>query len=307
MAETTRRRAIIDCDPGHDDAIALILAHRHAEVLGVTTVSGNAPLPATTANALLVLALLDADTPVHAGAAKPLVGAPVHAAGVHGESGLAGVDRPPHARKPASDDAVGFLLDAAAPDVWIIAVGPLTNLALAIDRDPQWPRRIAGISIMGGSDGVGNATAVAEFNIFADPEAAARVFACGADITMCGLNLTHQLFTTDAIVGALRRRPAPTAQLAAQAFTHLHDRMEAWRGIREAALHDPCAVLAVTHPHLITARPRHVAVETAGELTRGMTVVDQRQSLHLRAATARVAYRIDADAAMALVLDALGA
>ena len=352
MANATRPRVIIDCDPGHDDAIALILAHRHAEVLGVTTVSGNAPLPATTANALLVLALLNVDTPLHVGAAKPLVGAPVHATGVHGENGLAGVDRPPHERTPTSDDAVGFLLDAAAPDVWIIAIGPLTNLALAIDRDPQWPQRIAGISIMGGSAGVGNATAVAEFNIFADPEAAARVFACGADITMCGLNLTHQLRTTDAIVETLWQSPQPgsakgpplarkspqpgsarglplagkspqpgsarglplagkspvsTAQFAAQAFTHLHDLMGAWTGIREAALHDPCAVLAVTHPHLITAQPRPVAVETSGELTRGMTVVDERRKRPPTAAKTRVGYGIDADAAMALVLDALGA
>ena len=304
MVEAARRRVIIDCDPGHDDAIALILAHRHAEVLGVTTVSGNAPLPATTANALMVIALLEVDTPVHAGASKPLVGAPIHATAVHGESGLAGVDRTAHERAPASDDAVGFLLDAAGADVWVIAVGPLTNLALAIDRDPSWARRIAGISIMGGGVGVGNATPVAEFNIFADPEAAARVFACGADITMCGLNLTHQLYTTDPIVNALRRNRAPTARLAAQAFTHLHDRMERWTGAREAALHDPCAVLAVTHPHLVTARPRHVAVETRGELTRGMTVVDARRS-RKHPATAQVGYQIDAEAAMALVLDAL--
>ena len=307
MANAIRPRVIIDCDPGHDDAIALILAHRHAEVLGVTTVSGNAPLPATTANALLVLALLNVDTPLHVGAAKPLVGAPVHATGVHGENGLAGVDRAPHKRTPTSDDAVGFLLDAAAPDVWIIAVGPLTNLALAIDRDPQWPQRIAGISIMGGSAGVGNATAVAAFNIFADPEAAARVFGCGADITMCGLNLTPHLRTTDAIVDTLRQTPEPTARFAAQAFAHLHDLMGAWTGIREAALHDPCAVLAVTHPHLITAQPRPVAVETSGELTRGMTVVDERRKRQPTAAKTRVGYGIDADAAMALVLDALGA
>ena len=305
MGEAASRRVIVDCDPGHDDAIALILAHRHAEVLGVTTVSGNAPLPATTANALMVMALLEADTPVHVGASKPLVGAPIHATGVHGESGLDGVDRNAHERVPASDDAVGFLLDAAAADVWIIAVGPLTNLALAIDRDPGWARRIAGISIMGGGVDVGNATPVAEFNIFADPEAAARVFACGADIIMCGLNLTHQLRTTDPIVNTLRRNGAPTARLAAQAFTHLHDRMGAWTGTREAALHDPCAVLAVTHPHLVASQPRHVAVETRGELTRGMTVVDERRSRKPRPATTRVGYQIDAEAAMALVLDAL--
>ena len=305
MGEAASRRVIVDCDPGHDDAIALILAHRHAEVLGVTTVSGNAPLPATTANALMVMALLEVDTPVHVGASKPLVGAPIHATGVHGESGLDGVDRNAHERTPASDDAVGFLLDAAAADVWIIAVGPLTNLALAIDRDPGWARRIAGISIMGGGVDVGNATPVAEFNIFADPEAAARVFACGADIIMCGLNLTHQLRTTDPIVNTLRRNGAPTARLAAQAFTHLHDRMGAWTGTREAALHDPCAVLAVTHPHLVASQPRHVAVETRGELTRGMTVVDERRSRKPRPATTRVGYQIDAEASMALVLDAL--
>lgn len=306
MAQQTRR-VIVDCDPGHDDAVALVLAHRHAEVLGITTASGNAPLAATTANALLVTALLGVDTPVHAGAAKPLVGAPIHATAVHGEKGLAGVDRPPHDRAPASRDAVRFLLEAAAPDVWLIAVGPLTNLALAIRRDPAWPRRLGGISIMGGSAGVGNATAAAEFNIFADPEAAAEVFASGAAITMCGLNLTHQLRTTDAIVARLRSVPAPPARMAAQAFAHLHGRMEAFIGSREAALHDPCAVLAVTHPHLITTAPRHVVVETQGEHTRGMTVVDDRGSRRRGAANVDVAYQIDAAAAMAIVLEALGA
>ena len=307
MAPATKKRVIIDCDPGHDDAIALVLAHRHAEVLGVTTVSGNAPLAATTANALMVMALLEVDTPVHAGAAKPLVGAPIHAAAVHGESGLEGVERPAHSRVVASDDAVSFLLEAGGPDVWIIAVGPLTNLAHATRRDPTWPRRVAGISIMGGSVGAGNATPAAEFNIFADPEAAAVVFASGGEITMCGLNLTHQLRTGDAIVERLREVPAPTARMAAQAFAHLHDRMETFTGRREAALHDPCAVFAVTHPHLLTTAARHVAVETAGELTRGMTVVDERISRRRGAPTANVATRIDADAAMALVLDALGA
>ena len=180
------KRLIIDCDPGHDDAIALILAHHVADVAGITTVSGNAPLAATTENALLVTALLDVETPVHAGAAGPLVGAPIHAAMVHGESGLGTVDRIPHTRTVASDDAVGYLLEAAAEDVWIVAIGPLTNLALALERDPSWANRVAGIAIMGGSAGIGNATPVAEFNIYADPEAAARVFESGAEVVMCG-------------------------------------------------------------------------------------------------------------------------
>jgi inosine-uridine nucleoside N-ribohydrolase len=298
---------IIDCDPGHDDAIALMLAHRHAEVLGITTVSGNAPLAATTGNALQVKALLGMDAPVHAGAARPLVGEPVHAMAVHGESGLDGVERIEHSLSAASDDAVGFLLDAAARDVWIVAIGPLTNVALAIERDPAWPQRIAGLSIMGGSTSFGNATPAAEFNIYADPEAAARVFASGAKIVMCGLNLTHQLRTDDAVAAQLRASSAAQARFAAQIFDQMHKRMATLVGRRSAALHDPCAVLAVTHPWLLDIRERHVDVECAGELTRGMTVVDQRTMRRRNAANAKVAYRIDAAAAMAVVVEALGA
>ena len=302
---TAMTRVIIDCDPGHDDAVALMLAHRHAQVLGISTVSGNAPLAATTANALMVTALLDVDTPVHAGAARPLAGEPRHAQVVHGQSGLDGVERVEHRRTVAGDDAVEFLLDAPDPDVWIIALGPLTNLALAIDRDPSWVQRIAGISIMGGSATVGNTTRVAEFNIFADPEAAARVFQAGAELTMCGLNLTHQLRTTDAIVSRLRKAANPRAKFAAGLFDYLHTRMEDLIGTREAALHDPCAVLAVTHPQLIETEPRAVDIELEGTLTRGMTVVDQRSTRRQDPANARVAYRIDAGRAMDLVLECM--
>ena len=296
---------IIDCDPGHDDAVALLLAHRHAEVLGITTVSGNAPLSATTANALMVTALLDVGTPVHAGAAGPLLGEPRHAQIVHGASGLGGVEPVEHQRKVASDNAVEFLLDTPGQDVWIVALGPLTNLALAIERDPSWVHRIAGISIMGGSATVGNTTRVAEFNIFADPEAAARVFRAGANLTMCGLNLTHQLRTSDATVSHLRGIGTRRAAFAAQLFDYLHDRMADLVGAREAALHDPCAVLTVTHPDLIETEPRAVDIELDGTLTRGMTVIDQRSSRRRDPANARVAYRIDADRAMDLVLECM--
>ena len=303
------KRMIIDCDPGHDDAIALILAHRVADVVGITTVSGNAPLSATTENALMLTALLEVDTPVHAGAAGPLVGEPVHAAMVHGESGLGTVDRIPHSQRVASDDAVGYLLDAAAEDIWIVAIGPLTNLALAIERDPTWTERIAGIAIMGGSAGVGNATPVAEFNIYADPEAAARVFESGVEVevVMCGLNLTHQFLTDDGIAERLRAADAPTARFAAQICDDIHGRMESLTGRRAAALHDPCAVLAVTHPELIETAARAVAVEVDGTLTRGMTVVDQRVTRRRNPPNALVGYGIDAEKGMACVLEALGA
>jgi inosine-uridine nucleoside N-ribohydrolase len=300
------KRMIIDCDPGHDDAIALVLAHRHARVAGITTVSGNVPLAATTANALLLTALLGVDTPVHAGAARPLVGEPQHAPHVHGESGLGDVTRMAHDRVAASDDGVGFLLEAVAPDVWVVALGPLTNVALAIERDPGWVKRIAGISLMGGSTDVGNVTRVAEFNVYADAEAADRVFRSGADITMCGLNLTHQVMTTDAVAERLRRAGTAVSGFAAQVFDDLHGRIATLTGFREAALHDPCAVLAVTHPELIEAAPRAVSVELDGTLTRGMTVVDQRRGLRGDPATAKVGYRIDAEQALQVVMESLG-
>ena len=300
-------RMIVDCDPGHDDAIALILAHEYAEVLGVTTVAGNAPLAATTANALMMTALLGVDTPVHSGAAEALAGPAPHAQAVHGSSGLGGVTRLEHDRVVAGTDAVGFLLDAPEPDDWIVALGPLTNLALAIERDPGWVDRVAGISIMGGSATVGNVTRVAEFNIWADPEAAARVFRAGADLTMCGLNLTHQFRSSDAVTDRLRSVDNPLAALATESFDYLHARMAEFIGSRDAALHDPCAVIAVTHPELLETRMRAVDVETEGALTRGMTVVDARVSRRRDPDNVRVAYGIDADRAWDLVFAALGA
>ena len=301
------KRMIIDCDPGLDDAIALILAHWCAEVVGITTVSGNVPLAATTANALMLTELLDVDTPVHGGAARPLAGEPTYAGHVHGESGMGDFEAPAHDRTAASDDAVSYLLDAAQPDLWVVAVGPLTNLALAIERDPAWVKRIAGIAIMGGSTAGGNVTATAEFNVYADPEAAARVFASGAEIRMCGLNLTDQVQTGDALAAELRAAGTPLARFAAQLFDFLHGVMEDLLGVRASALHDPCAVLAVTHPELFEFAPRAVGVEVEGALTRGMTVVDERPGRLGAPPNAQVAYRIDAARAMALVRRSLGA
>lgn len=299
------RRMIIDCDPGHDDAIAIVLAHRHAQVIGITTVSGNVPLSSTTANALLVTAVIGADTPVHAGAARPLTAELHHAPEVHGALGLGDVDRMAHDRVVVSEDGVAFLLEAATRNTWIVALGPLTNLALAIQRDPTWVERIAGISLMGGSADVGNVTPAAEFNIYADPEAADVVFRSGARITMCGLNLTHQVMTTDEVIERVRASSSPVARFATQVFNDLHARLKVITGYREAALHDPCAVLEVTHPGLIESAPRAVSVELVGTHTRGMTVVDQRRSLHKDSPNAQVAYSIDAERAMRLVVESL--
>lgn len=304
---------IIDCDPGHDDAVAILLAHAYADVLGITTVSGNAPLTHTTRNALAVVELLGAGTPVHSGAAAPLVGKPLHASHVHGADGLGGASLRLPSSRIAGDDAAGFLIETtrSRPDVWIVAVGPLTNVALALQRDAHLVERIAGISIMGGSTTVGNATPVAEFNIWADPEAADVVFRSGARIRMCGLNLTHQLRTSDAIIAGLRSLASTRGDFVADLFEFLHDRMAGLVGLRESALHDPCAVLAVTHPHLLGFQSRAVSVELDGAHTRGMTVVDQRAVRRSGGEpdprNVDVAYELDAQRAMALVLEAVAA
>ncbi|MFP6835886.1 MAG: nucleoside hydrolase, partial [Pseudomonadales bacterium] len=269
---------IVDCDPGHDDAVALLLAHAYADVLGVTTVSGNARLEHTTHNALAVLELLGASTPVHSGAARPLVGEPRHATHVHGEDGLGGASLPALRSDVAGVDAAGFLIQTTREysDVWIVAIGPLTNVAQALQRDPSLAERVAGISIMGGSATFGNVTAAAEFNIWADPEAADVIFRSGARVRMCGLNLTDQLRTSDSIIVQLRALGTKRADFVADLFEFLHQRMRGLIGVRESALHDPCAIFAVTHPQLLGFRTQAVAVELQGVHTRGMTVVDQR-------------------------------
>ena len=313
MGHHTTPAIIVDCDPGHDDAIAIMLAAQFSHLVGITTVSGNAPLELTTRNALIVTQLLGIDTPVHQGAAHPLAAPAMHAAMVHGDSGLDGAELPQLVRKPASRDAVGFICDTTRreADLWLVAIGPLTNIALAMEKDPDLVKRIAGISIMGGSTHVGNVSPVAEFNVWADPEAADIVFRSGAKIRMCGLNLTHQLMTDDALVARLRDRPdtiegdACVAQFVASLLDYLHGRMAALRGERRAALHDPCAILSITHPQIFRFEHRHVQVELDGELTRGMTVVDERGSTNTPAPNVEVAYEIDSPLAMELVVTSM--
>ena len=266
---------IIDCDPGHDDAIAIVLAHHDADVLGITTASGNASLDNVTANAHRIVTLLGIDTPVYKGASTPLVEKPKHAPPVHGASGLNGVDLP-QAASSVAGSALEFLLDSAAADTWLVALGPLTNLALAIQRDKHWLQRFAGVSIMGGSSTLGNVTSVAEFNFFCDPEAAAMVLQSGADITLCGLNVTHQFTATDETIAVVNAIDTPLSRFGAQSLGFLLDRLEDITAIREAALHDPCAVLAVTQPDLFTTTDLRVDIELKGTLTRGMSVVDRR-------------------------------
>jgi inosine-uridine nucleoside N-ribohydrolase len=296
-------RLLIDCDPGHDDAIALVLAARHAELVGITTVAGNVPLERTTANALAIMELIGVTVPVHAGAARPLLAPPRTAEAVHGTTGLDGADLPAPTRGPDSADGVGFLIERirAEEGLWLVATGPLTNVALALRLAPDLSGRLAGISLMGGSATHGNRSAAAEFNVWADPEAAAIVFECGARIVMSGLHLTMQLLATSERREALRATGTRTGAVLADLLTFYARAYARYRGFDGPAVHDACAVLALTHGDLFRGCDAHVVVETAGLHTRGMTVVDRRPLVELRAPTARVLDHVDADAAFGVI------
>jgi inosine-uridine nucleoside N-ribohydrolase len=266
-------RILLDCDPGHDDAIALLLAlaSRELELVGVTTVAGNQTLEKTTANAIRVLDFLGRDDiPVAVGADRPLLREPFVAAYVHGETGLDGPDLPPPQREPVTQHAVDFLAQHVAGTT-LVAVGPLTNVAMLLARYPEArPDRIV---IMGGSIGLGNVIPAAEFNIWADPEAAARVFASGLEITMIGLDVTHQALLLDADAEGLRRS-GRTGRMVAELYDFFHRFHADTYGFGGSPIHDAVAVAYVFRPDLVETKHCNVEIECASELNRGRTVVD---------------------------------
>ena len=298
---------ILDCDPGHDDAIAIIVAARHTNVLGITTVAGNAPLSATTRNAIIVRDLLGLDAPVHSGAERPLIRAPKHADYVHGKSGMDGADLPEPSGPPASTDAVEFIIETcrANEGTWLVPTGPMTNVGLALRAAPDLKDRIAGISLMGGGT-FGNRTAAAEFNIWCDPEAADIVFSYGGPLIMSGLDLTHQFQALPHRIEMVRALPGQLAHVLAgllDFFSHTYTSRH--HGIGGAAVHDPLAVMALTHPDLFTVRNAHVEVETDGVRTLGMTIIDQRDLKEVPPGNCEWQTHVDADAAWDVVVEAI--
>ncbi len=276
----TRKKVILDCDPGHDDAFAIMLAARHLELLGITTVGGNSPLANVTRNALTVLEAIGCadDVPVYAGHAQPLVAPLVTAPMFHGKSGLDGPVRPEPTHKVQDRHAVDYIVDTVmgTEGVTLIATGPLTNIAAALNREPRIAERAEEICIMGGSVTFGNWTPAAEFNIYVDPEAAARVFRSGLHVKMTGLNLTRQCGFTEATVERFRSIGTEAATFAAELTEFF---MSSGRRLDDptvACMHDACAVAWEIDPTLIKAMPMHIDVELSGSLTRGMTVCDYR-------------------------------
>ncbi len=271
-------RLILDCDPGLDDALALLLAHAdpRLELVAVTTVGGNVGLAATTRNALRLREYLGFDSvPVAAGAEEPLVRVAENAAHVHGDSGLGDLVLPDARLDVDPAHAVELIVEtlAASPgEVHLVATGPLTNIALALEREPRIAEWAASFVMMGGSSTRGNATPAAEFNAFADPDAAARVFAAGWDVVMIGLDLTLQAIVTDEVVQRMRRLGRLGNEFVVPLSTFWVDQSDdAWNG---QALHDVCAVAYLAHPEVFRTRRARVEVETSGRFTSGMTVVD---------------------------------
>jgi inosine-uridine nucleoside N-ribohydrolase len=271
-------KIILDTDPGHDDAIALLLAlaSPELEVVGVTTVSGNQTLEKTTANALKILEFVDrTDIPVHAGSPRPMVRDQWAAEYVHGETGLDGPDLPDPTTSPADGHAVDFLATQLGEhdDLVLVPVGPLTNIGLLLAKHPGIEERIGRIVLMGGAIAEGNVTPAAEFNIWADPEAAHRVFTSSVDVTMVGLDVTHKALLKPDKVKELRQGSRVGALVGElYDFYHGHHaRMYGWEG---SPVHDALAVAHVIRDDFLTTEHLNVQVDIGPEPGRGRTYVD---------------------------------
>lgn len=276
-------KLILDCDPGLDDALAILLAHGdpELELVAITTVGGNVALENTTRNALQLREYLGfTSVPVAAGASGPLVRETKNAAEVHGVGGLGDVILPGASLPRDARNAVDVIIETlkqAPGEIHLVATGPMTNIVLALRTEPRIAQWAASFVIMGGSFTRGNTTPAAEFNIYADPEAAAEVFAASWQVVMVGLDLTLQALVDDTIKERMLQLGALGRELVVPLATFWNDPQDPdWGG---QAVHDVCAVAYIGRPDLFTSVPARVEVETRGEWTAGMTVTDFRSSI----------------------------
>lgn len=296
---------VIDCDPGHDDAIAILLALASPEVelRGVTTVAGNQTLAKTTRNALKVLELAGrADIPVAAGADAPLRRTLRVAANVHGESGLDGPSLPEPSARVVETHAADFLAELIEPGVVLVPTGPLTNVALMLERHPDVRDRLERIVWMGGAIGEGNVTPAAEFNAFVDPEAAAAVFRSGIPVTMIGLDVTHMALFTRAHADRLRGTGTAGRVVAelSDFFQRFHEARYRFDG---SPIHDALAVAHVIDPTLVTTLECNIEIETASQHCDGRTVVDRWLVLEDAPRNGRAGIDVDADRFLELLVE----
>ena len=272
---------IIDCDPGVDDAIALMLALRSPElaVQAITVVAGNVPLALTQRNARQLCELLGrVDVPIYAGCPRPLVRSLITAEDIHGKTGLEGVTLPTPQLPLQQPHAVSFLIETCRTTqepLTLATLGPLTNIAVALIQAPDIVQGIDRIVMMGGGITQGNITPFAEFNIYVDPHAAHVVFTSGIPITFLSLDITHQVLTTPARLEAIRQIGNPVSDVAAAVLSHYGKADEQKLGTAGAPLHDPCVIAYLLRPELFTTYHGQVKVEFNSPLTLGQTVVSQ--------------------------------
>ena len=306
---------IIDSDPGLDDALAIGLAVARPEInlLAVTTVGGNADVRHCTTNALRLLHLYGAaDVPVAEGSAGALFGSIVRATEIHGEAGIGRTTLPPspvEARREGAVDLIASILRSHPEPVVIAPIGPLTNIALLLRTHPEFAQRISHICLMGGSIGEGNTTVSAEFNIYADPEAAAIVFELGVPITMMGLDVTHQAVLYQPALDRLRGLGTASGSVAAELVDYALAREGQWYGTPRMSVHDAVAVAHLAIPDLVEVAEYDVQVDTGDGPARGRTVCDGlpvRRERKGRRVNAQVGIRIDRDRFEDVLVDAYG-
>lgn len=274
-----KRKIILDCDPGHDDAIAIMMAGKHPELelLGVTVVAGNQTLEKTAKNALKVCQYLDLDVPVCAGYDRPMVRSQIVAPNIHGESGMEGHVFGPLTKELDERHAVDFLIEtllASDGDITLVPTGPLTNVAMAMRREPKIVEKIDQIVLMGGAYELGNVTPAAEFNIYADPEAAHVVFHSGCTVVMMGLDLTRQVKCYPSIVERMKAINTGAAALFANLMTFYNKMEFQVFGLEGGPLHDPTCVAYLIDPSCMETKPMYTEVELRSELCYGRTVCD---------------------------------
>ena len=275
----SKRKIILDCDPGHDDAIAILLAagNPNIELVGITTVSGNAEIDKVTQNALKVCEVANLkNIPVVKGSGQPLVRARENAPAIHGESGMDGPVLPDPTIKAQDEHAVHFIIRKLLEsdgDITLVPVGPLTNIAMAMRLEPKILPKIKEIVLMGGGS-FGNWTPAAEFNIYADAEAAKVVFESGVPITMMGLDLTHQALATPEVTEKIGNINNQASEFVKELLTYFRKTYFEVFGFEHPPVHDACSVAYVIDPSVIETKKLHVEIETNSKLTYGMTVID---------------------------------
>lgn len=306
-----QRKILLDCDPGHDDAVAMMLAwgNPSIELLGVTTVGGNQTLDKVTRNALSVATVVGMhDVPIAAGCRLPLVRPVEIAPDVHGDSGLDGVELPEPAVELDPRHGVDLIIETIMSNepgtVTLVPTGPLTNIAMAARKEPRIVERVQEVVLMGGGYHVGNWSPVAEFNIKVDPEAAHIVFNEKWPIVMVGLDLTHQALATDEVAERIAAVPGSVSQFTLGLFTFFRKAYQDAQGFEFPPVHDPCTLAYLIDPTIVETVKVPLDVELNGSLTTGMTVADFRAQAPEDCHT-KVATRLDAPRFWGLVVDAI--